>query len=147
MNRTMKTYLCGVMLGTVLLLSGCGTVTSSFVYDSSFQPNIPQTDGKCYDAAVLLKVDLPRAKDIARKVLIGLDGKILEESDTYIRAMRKMQHFALFVGGGGEELTIRLEKVDDNETFVTATTLTMGGAGHKPWSCKIVNEMVKMASH
>jgi hypothetical protein len=134
----------GFIVG-LLCFSGCGTLNSQFVYNDSFQPNIPQTDEKCYDGAVLLTVDLSRAKDIARKVLIGLDGVIKEESDTYVRAVRRMQMFALIANSGGETLTVKLEKVDETLTFVTAATYTQGGAAAKSWSCKIVEEMIKMA--
>ncbi len=120
-------------------------MNSQFVYNDSFQANVPQTDEKCYDGAVLLTVDLSRARDIARKVLVGLDGVIKEESDTYVRAVRRMQRFALIANSGGETLTVKLEKVDENRTFVTAATYTLGGAAAKSWSCKVVEEMVKMA--
>jgi hypothetical protein len=147
MKNKIDMILWSGFIAGLLCFSGCGTMNSQFVYNESFQPNIPQTDKKCYDGAVLLTVDLSRAKDIARKVLVGLDGEIKEESDTYVRAVRRIQRFALIVSSGGETLTVKLEKVDDNQTFVTAATYTMRGAAAKLWSCKIMDEMVKMAQH
>jgi hypothetical protein len=90
---------------------------------------------------------MKRAKDIAKKVIIALDSKITEETDTSIKAQRN-RHIGVFVGSGGEELTVNLKGIDSNKTFISATTKTgfVGGAGQKAWSCQIIDEMVKMAS-
>jgi len=80
-------------------------------------------------------------------VVIALDSTIEEETPDYIKAQRK-RHIGLFVGSGGEVLTVQLKEIDADKTFVTATTKTgfAGAAGMKPWSCQLVDEMVKMAS-
>ena len=86
-------------------------------------------------------------KKIAKKVLIALDSKITEETDTSIKAQRN-RYIGVFVGSGGEELAINLKEIDSSKTFITATTKTgfVGGAGQKAWSCQIIDEMVKMAA-
>ena len=130
------------------IITGCaGTQVSKFSYDESYKVNEPIKGEKCYDASVLLEVDIKRAKDIAKKVIVALDSTIKEETDTYIKAQRN-RHIGVFVGSGGEQLTVNLQEVGLGRTFVTATTKTgfAGGAGMKPWSCKIIDEMVNMAS-
>ncbi len=132
----------------VAIISGCaGTHVSKFSYNENSVVNEPVKGGKCYDASVLLGVDVNRAKDIAKKVIIALDSKISEETDTSIKAQRN-RHIGVFVGSGGEELAVNLKEIDSNKTFISATTKTgfVGGAGQKAWSCRIIEEMVKMAT-
>ena len=130
-----------------IIMSGCaGTHVSKYSYNENYNVNEPVKGEKCYDASVLLGVNMQRAKDIAKKALIALDSKITEETDTSIKAQRN-RHIGVFVGSGGEELAINLKEIETNKTFVSATTKTgfVGGAGQKAWSCKIIDEMVKMA--
>jgi len=136
----------GALLCAVIGASGCGTTHSQFTYRASYTVNVPVKASNCYDAAIVLGAPLPRAQDIAKKVLIAVDSKIQEETATYIRATRKIRPFALLIGSGGEELTVRLEKIDPERTFVTVTTLNMPSATQRPWSCKVVEEMAAMAS-
>ena len=136
-----------VVFGFVAIMSGCaGTHVSKYSYNENYNVNEPVKGEKCYDASVLLGVNMQRAKDIAKKALIALDSKITEETDTSIKAQRN-RHIGVFVGSGGEELAINLKEIETNKTFVSATTKTgfVGGAGQKAWSCKIIDEMVKMA--
>lgn len=132
----------------IAIMSGCaGTLVSKFSYNENYNVNQPIKGEKCYDASVLLRVDIKRARDIAKKVIIALDSRITEETDISIRAQRN-RHIGVFVGSGGEELAVNLKEVDSNKTFISATTKTgfVGGAGQKAWSCRIIDEMVKMAS-
>lgn len=127
---------------------GCaGTLTSKFKHDDSFRINEPQKQESCYDAAVLLGVDMKRGMDIAKKVIVGLDATISKETENSIEA-QKNRHIGVFIGSGGEELVIQLNKIDDAKTFVTATTKTgfVGALGQKAWSCEIIDQMVKMVS-
>lgn len=131
-----------------VILSGCaGVQVSKFAYDESYQANKPMKGEKCYDASVLLAVDINRARDIAKKVLVAVDSTISEETDTLIKAQRN-RHIGVFIGSGGEELSISLKETGENQTFMSITTKTgfVGGAGQKAWSCQIVDEVVKMAS-
>lgn len=135
-----------VVFGFVAIMSGCaGTHVSKYSYNENYNVNVPVKGEKCYDASVLLGVNMLRAKDIAKKALIALDSKITEETDTSINAQRN-RHVGVFVGSGGEELSVNLKTIDNNKTFISATTKTgfVGGAGQKAWSCKIIDEMVKM---
>ena len=130
------------------VISGCaGTQVSKFSYNDKYVVNQPVKDEKCYDASVLLGTDMARANDIAKKVIIGLDSTITEETNSSIKAQRN-RHIGVFVGSGGEELAVNLKEIDSNKTFISATTKTgfVGGAGQKAWSCRIVDEMVKMAA-
>jgi hypothetical protein len=140
-------YLLIVVCSFIVIMSGCaGTHVSKFSYNENNIVNEPVKGEKCYDASVLLEVDMKRAKDIAKKVIIALDSKVTEETDTSIKAQRN-RHIGVFVGSGGEELAVNFKKIDSDKTFVSATTKTgfVGGAGQKAWSCQIVDEMVKMA--
>ncbi len=131
---------------SLVILSGCaGVQVSKFTFDDSFKVNKPMKGEKCYDASVLLGVNLNRARDITKKVLVAVDSTITEETDTLIKAQRN-RHIGLFVGSGGEELSVKLKKTGESETFTTVATKTgfVGGAGQKAWSCQIVDEMVKM---
>ena len=137
-----------VVCGFILIMSGCaGTNVSKFSYNENYNVNEPVKGEKCYDASVLLGVNMNRAKDIAKKVIIALDSKITEETDTSIKAKRN-QYIGVFVGSGGEELAVNLKEIDSNKIFISATTKTgfVGGAGQKAWSCQIIDEMVKMAA-
>jgi len=141
-------YLLVVVCSFTVIMSGCaGTLVSRFSYNENYNVNQPVKGEKCYDASILLGVDMKRAKDIAKKVIIALDSKITEETDTSIKAQRN-RHIGLLVGSGGEELAVNLKEIDSNKTFITATTKTgfIGGAGQKAWSCQIIDEMVKMAA-
>lgn len=136
-----------VVFGFVAIMSGCaGTHVSKYSYNENCNVNEPVKGEKCYDASVLLGVNMQRAKDIAKKTLIALDSKITEETDTSIKAQRN-RHIGVFVGSGGEELAVNLKEIDSNKTFISATTKTgfVGGAGQKAWSCRIIDEMIKMA--
>ncbi len=137
-----------VVCSFVLIMSGCaGTHVSKFTYDENYTVNEPVKGEGCYDASVLLGEDMARAKDIAKKVIIALDSTITEETETSIKAQRN-RHIGVFVGSGGEELAVNLKKIDNNKTFISATTKTgfVGGAGQKAWSCQMIDEMVKMAA-
>jgi hypothetical protein len=136
-----------VVFGFMAIISGCaGTHISEYSYNENYNVNEPIKGEKCYDASVLLGVNMQRAKEIAKKTLIALDSKITEETDTSIKAQRN-RHIGVFVGSGGEELAVNLKEIEANKTFISATTKTgfVGGAGQKAWSCKIIDEMVKMA--
>lgn len=136
-----------IVLG--IALTGCaGVQTSSFSYSDSYKINQPLKGDDCYDASVVLPRNLLETKDIAKKVLAAIDSTIDEETDTLLKAQRN-RHIGVFVGSGGEELSIALKSVTAETTFVTATTATglVGGAGQKAWSCQIVDEMTEMASH
>ncbi len=136
-----------VFLCAIPIISGCsGTHLSKYSYNENYAVNEPVKGEKCYDASVLMGVDLERAQDIAKKVIIALDSTITEETETSIKAQRN-RHVGVFVGSGGEELVVNLEEIDGDKTFVSATTKTgfVGGAGQKAWSCRIIDEMVKMA--
>jgi|SRR3989338_343794 len=141
------TVLCIFIALSTMTLGCAGTMTSSFKYNDNLRLNEPQKGESCYDASVLLGVDLKRGMDIAKKVISGLDATINKETENSIEAQRN-RHIGLFIGSGGEELVIELKKIDDTKTFVTVATKTgfVGGAGQKPWSCEIVDQMVKMAS-
>lgn len=137
------------MAGVAMMTSGCaGTSVSKYTPTSSqYAVNQPVKDPDCYDASVMLGVDATRAKDISRKILTALDATIKSETSTEIAAQRN-RHIGVLVGSGGEELNIKLTSVEAKKTFMTATTKTgfVGGAGQKAWSCKIVDEAVKLAS-
>lgn len=131
-----------------LLLAGCaGVEVSQYAYNGSYKVNEPVKGEKCYDASVLLGADMKRAKEIAKRVLTAIDSTISEETETVIKAQRN-RHIGVLVGSGGEELAISLRAAGNDRTFTTVTTKTgfVGGAGQKPWSCRIVDEMVNMAS-
>ncbi len=133
--------------GVLAVVSGCaGVQVSKFTYDDTYQVNKPMKGEKCYDASVLLGVEINRARDISKKVLVAVDSTLTEETDTLIKAQRN-RHIGVFVGSGGEELSVKLREVSENQTFTVVTTKTgfVGGAGQKAWSCQIVDEMVKMA--
>jgi hypothetical protein len=140
--------LCIFVAISTMMLGCAGTLKSNFNYTSNLRINEPQKGGSCYDAAVLLGVDLKRGRDVAKKVLSGLDATISRDTESLIEAQRN-RHIGLFIGSGGEELVIELKKIDDNKTFVTAATKTgfVGGAGQRAWSCEIVDQMVKMTSN
>jgi hypothetical protein len=132
----------------MVFLSGCaGVQVSKFTYDDSYQVNKPIKGEKCYDASVLLGVDINRARDIAKKALVAVDSTISEETDILIKAQRN-RHIGVFVGSGGEKISISLKEAGENKTFMAITTKTgfVGGAGQKAWSCQILDEVVKMAS-
>jgi hypothetical protein len=148
MIQTKKSlYLSVVVCSFIVIISGCaGTYVSKFSHNESYNINEPVKGEECYDASVLLGVDMKRAKDIARKVIIALDSEITEETNTSVKAQRN-RHIGVFVGSGGEELVVNLKEINSNKTFISATTKTgfVGGAGQKAWSCQIIDEMVKMA--
>ncbi len=148
-RRKMKERSFWLLLCLVFIISGCaGSQVSTFKYDDTYEVNVPVKSEKCYDASVLLGENIERTKDVAKKVLVALDATIKEETETSIKAQRN-RHIGVIVGSGGEVLTIQLEEVDLQKTFVTTATKTgfVGGAGMKPWSCQIVDEMVEMVSH
>lgn len=148
MNRSEMSMLLASFIYVGAGISGCaGVQTSSYSYNDSYKVNQPVKGDGCYDASVLLGKSPSDAKEIARKVLVAIDSTISEETETLINAQRN-RHIGVFVGSGGEELSIALQGASNDKTFVTVTTKTgfVGGAGQKAWSCKIVDEMVSMAS-
>ena len=129
-------------------ISSCaGVKTSSYSFNDTYKPNVPVKGEGCYDAAVLLNKSIAEARDISKKVLVGIDSTISEETATTLKAQRN-RHIGVFVGSGGEELEIALKEVSSNMTFVTAATKTgfTGGAGQKAWSCQIIDQIAVMAS-
>lgn len=148
MNRSKISMLLASVVCVGAGISGCaGVQTTSYSYNDSYKLNQPVMGDGCYDASVLLGKNTRDAKEIAKKVLVAIDSTISEETETIIKAQRN-RHIGVFVGSGGEELSVSLKKVSDDTTFVTATTKTgfVGGAGQKAWSCQIVDQMVAMAS-
>lgn len=140
--------LTALIIFFILILPSCGgTKVSRFSYDESYQINQTNKSEDCYDASILLEADLQKAKDISRKVVVAIDARIEEESLTFIRAQRN-RHIGVFVGSGGEELFITLQEINDKNTFISVATKTgfVGAAGQKAWSCKVVDEMAKMAT-
>ncbi len=148
MTRT-ATRSLRLALVAAFALTGCaGTLTSKYSYSAeSHKLNIPVKDENCYDASVLLNADAARTKDIASKVVTALDSTITQTTDTSILAQRN-RHIGVLVGSGGEELAVNWKAVEPTKTFVTAATKTgfVGGAGQKAWSCKIIEDMVQMAT-
>jgi hypothetical protein len=129
------------------LVAGCaGLQTSSHSYSASYKANQPVKAEGCYDASVLLTKNIRESADISAKVLAAVDSTVSERTEFQIKAQRNRQ-IGLFVGSGGEELTIGL-KASPGGTFVTVATKTgfVGGAGQKAWSCQIVDQIVAMAS-
>ena len=148
MNRHKIPALLACSTAFVVGLSGCaGVQTSGYAFNDSYKVNQPVKGEGCYDASVLLGKNAAESKTIATKVLTAIDSTISEETATLIKAQRK-RNIGVFVGSGGEELSVGLREVSSNTTFVTVTTKTgfVGGAGQKAWSCQVVDEMVKMAS-
>jgi len=148
-------FLLLLSLSFVLFSIGCrGTMKSKFIYNTNYKLNEPQKESTCYDASVLLDVNLSQAKKIVKIVVVSLDVTIIKENDTYIQAKRnrKIANPALMSMlmsfRGGEILTVELKQIDDTKTFVTATTKTgfVGYANLEPLSCKIIDYIVKMAS-
>jgi hypothetical protein len=140
--------LCIVFAVSNLMIGCAGTLKSNYNYTNNSRINEPQKGEGCYDAAVLLGVDMQRARDVAKKVISGLDATISRDTESSVEGQRN-RHIGLFIGSGGEELVVELKKIDDTKTFVTAATKTgfVGGAGQKAWSCEIVDQMVKMTSN
>ena len=84
-----REWTIGVTLGTcAIVLSACaGTVTSKYAPENTTTAiNRPMKDRDCYDAAVVLGVDMQRAQNIARKVLTALDARITTAKVTPTRA-------------------------------------------------------------
>jgi hypothetical protein len=144
--RTARVF-CILSALSMMILGCAGTTTSGYKYNDNVRINTPQKGESCYDASVLLGIDLKQAMDIAKKVISGLDATINKETANSIEAQRN-RHFGVMVGSGGEEIVVELKKIDDTKTFVTAATKTgfVGAIGQKAWSCEIVDQMVKMAS-
>jgi hypothetical protein len=131
-----------------LALAGCaGIETSKLTYDDTQKVNLPVKSEGCYDASIVLATSLADARAMARKVLVAIDSTIGEETDSQLKAQRN-RHIGVFVGSGGEELTVTLRGIANGRTYLTATTKTgfVGGAGQKAWSCQIVDELAKMAA-
>ena len=141
MPRQKDALLLFIMFGILVFSSGCGTTRSHYVYDSSFQVNTPQTARNCYDAAALLGVNISKAREITKKALQVNMPQVREKTETHLCAWTPLQSF----GGGGDEINVKLEKVDDTHTFVTVTTLSLAGIYAKAWSCEIINEIVLRA--
>lgn len=129
-------------------LSACGTTVSKFSYNDELKVNAAVKDENCYDASALLGVDSRSAKDMAKKVVVGLDATIENESDNSINAQRN-RHVGVFSGSGGEVLNITLKSIDSKKTFVTVATKTgvIGATGQRPWSCVMIDEIVKLATN
>ena len=143
-----KSFAVTIAVSTLVTLTGCaGLDTSKHVYTPSAKVNEVVKSSDCYDASLLLAKDLIASKEIAKKVLVGVDSTIATESGNTLKADRN-RHVGVFVGSGGEELFVNLKDVSKENTFITITTKTgfVGGAGQKAWSCQIADEMVKMAT-
>jgi hypothetical protein len=143
-----KTVVGSFVLLALASLTGCaGLETSKFSYSQNAKINEANKSPDCYDASVLLGKNVVKSKDIAKKVLVGIDSTISVDKADEIKAERN-RHVGLFVGSGGEELSVKLKEVTAENTFITVTTKTgfVGGAGQKPWSCQIADEIVKMAA-
>lgn len=141
-----KTAVISSSILAAIGMTGCaGLETSQYTYDASYKMNEVVKGEGCYDASVLLGGNVAVSKDIAKKVLTALDSTITEDGDSEVKAQRN-RHIGVFVGSGGEELSVKLKEISTGSTFVTATTKTgfVGGAGQKAWSCQIADEMVKM---
>ena len=143
----MKTFSTIALVLTSVVMSGCaGVTTSAFNYDDKMKINVPQKTEECFDAAVLLGANVDRTKEILVKVIAAFDAKIYNVKPEWIRAVRN-DHMGVFVGSGNEELFFSWKSTAPDQTFVTVATKLnpMGIAGQKPWSCKIVDEVAKMA--
>lgn len=137
-----------ILIVFTIMSFGCATTTpSQFIYNTNYSPNTPVKDDKCYDAAVLLDLDLSQSRLIIIKALKKIDAKIQEKTDTYIKAQRR-RHIGIFVGNGGELLIVRMSAVDTNSTFVTVVTGIgiFGETVSEPWSCRLIDKILKIAS-
>lgn len=140
-------FLFPVVVAGASVLAGCaGVPTSTHNYNASYKPNQPVKSEGCYEASVVLARSATDAATIATKALSAVDASVTENTPTQIKAQRN-RHVGVFVGSGGEELSVTLKPVASNSTFVAVATKTgfVGGAGQKAWSCQIVDEMVTMA--
>ena len=137
----------GLVMPALALVGCAGVQTSKLGYDDTQRVNQPVKGEGCYDASIVLATSIGEAKAMARKVLVAIDSTVSEETDTQLKAQRN-RHIGVFVGSGGEELTVTLRGVASGRTYLTATTKTgfVGGAGQKAWSCQIVDELAKMAA-
>jgi len=129
-------------------LSGCGgTYKSQFIFNEKFIENKPVKGEKCFDAAVLLSLGLensiPCLKDIVANINSTVTSFSSNDMGAELKAQRKRGGFVQ--GGGGEELSVNLIKIDCNRTFVTVTTKTgfRGGMNMIPWSCFVVDKLVQ----
>lgn len=127
------------------LISGCGVPQSNLRFDESYPVNSKISEGSCYDSAVVLGADINRSREIAKRVLIGLDSHIDIDTAERIEAQRN-RHIGVFVGSGGEEIKIDLKSIAPDKTYLTVATLTgfVGGAGQKAWSCEVIDQMISM---
>lgn len=140
-------FLFPVIVAGVSALTGCaGVPTSTHSHNESYKSNQPVKSDSCYEASVVLAKNVTDTAAIATKVLSAVDASVSENTPTQIKAQRNRQ-IGLFVGSGGEELSVTLKPVSNSSTFVTVATKTgfVGGAGQKAWSCQIVDQMVTMA--
>lgn len=140
-------FLSSLLVAGASVLAGCaGVPTSTHSYNESYKPNQPVKSEGCYEASVVLARSATDTAAIATKVLSAVDASVTEKTPMQIKAQRNRQ-IGLFVGSGGEELNVTLRPVSNSSTFVTVATKTgfVGGAGQKPWSCQIVDQMVTMA--
>lgn len=150
MTEGCRGLLCGIVLlgSTTVLVSCAGTKETQFTLDPNhgYDVNIPVKNTDCYDAAVLLALDLDSSHILAKKVLAALDATISLEQPSLIEAQRN-RHLGLFVGSGGEELVVRLTEDGAGNTLVAVTTKTgfVGGAGQTAWSCIFVDNLVQLA--
>lgn len=147
MSQGNKIFRVGTVVAAAALVAGCaGVETSSAKYNPSYQVNQAVKKEGCYEASVLIGKNMAQAKDIAKKALVGIDTKIESEAGNSIKGQRN-RNIGLLVGSGGEELTVNLEAVGTDRTFVAVATKTgfVGGAGQKAWSCQVVDSIVTMA--
>ncbi|MBY0572298.1 MAG: hypothetical protein K2P84_01340 [Undibacterium sp.] len=148
MFQTKKILTISTIFAAAIGLSACaGVETSKYAYNSTLKVNEITKSSDCYDTSVLLGKNLLDSTDITKKVLAGIDSRIITENNNAIKAERN-RHIGLFVGSGGEEIFVNLKDVSLQSTFITVATKTgfVGGAGQKAWSCQIADEMVKMAT-
>lgn len=148
MNKTSRVGFRVFAVAACVAITGCaGLQTSGHKYSDAYKVNQPVKGDGCYDASVLLAKNVADTMVIATKVLAAVDSTVSEKTATQVKAQRN-RHIGLLLGSGGEELSIGLNPVQNNQTFVTVATKTgfVGGAGQKAWSCQIIDQMVTMGS-
>lgn len=141
-NKGRILLLC-FMIFVMVTISGCikrdGTLVSRYTYNESYQLNVPVKDGDCHDASVLLASDIKKAKEIAIKVLSNASSEIIKETDDYLQVRTGHPYRAI--------LTVNLNEIESNKTFVTVSAKTIYVAGTEilPWACLAVDLIVKLS--
>ncbi len=131
-NSTKSQFIC---LFFCLFFLGCGSVHSQYIYDDSYKENSPVKSEKCYDAAVLLNIDMEKTKYICRRFLMEKGITITADTDISIEASQKNGHIA-----------IQYEKVTKDLTFVTVGTEKQDFWGGFLDSCEIVDAIIEKAN-